>query len=114
MPQGAALFHGAVPGALQHLIPPRAAFVMVMLAALLILMVGVYRYAMLWVPAQAAGYAAIALVLASSIVEKVHVFGQLPTIFSQGLFLNGMPYVYRWIVLGRQPAFSGLCGSTRA
>ena len=92
-------------GALQHLIPLRAAFVVVMLAGLLILTVGIYRYAMLWVPAQAAGYAAIALVLASSIAETVHVFGQLPTIFSLGLFLNGMPYVYRWIVLGRLTNF---------
>lgn len=88
-------------GALQHIMPLRAAFVLVTLTGLIMLTVGVYRYALLWVPEIAAGYAAIALVLASSVSETVHIFGQLPTIFSLGLFLNGMPYVYRWIVLGR-------------
>ena len=87
-------------GALQYLMPLRAAYVVVQLVGILLLTVGVYRYALLWVSQDAAGFAAVVLVLSSSVSETVHLFGQLPTIFSLGVFLNGMPYVYRWIVIG--------------
>ena len=91
--------------ALMYVMPLRAAFVVVQLAALLLLTVGVYRFALLWVTARPAGYAAVALVLSSSIAETVHLFGQLPTTLSLGIFLNGLPYVYRWIVSGRLSDF---------
>ena len=87
-------------GALQYLMPLRVAYVVVQLVGILLLTVGVYRYALLWVSPGAAGFAALVLVLSSSISETAHLFGQLPTIFSLGVFLNGMPYVYRWIVFG--------------
>ncbi len=86
--------------ALMTFMPLRAAFVVVQLGGLLLLVTGVFRFALLWVPPRAAGYAALAAVLASSISETVHLFGQLPTICSLGIFLNGLPYVYRWIVYG--------------
>ncbi len=87
-------------GALMHFMPLRAAFVVVQLSGILLLIVGVFRFSLLWVLPRAAGYAAMAAVLASSISETVHLFGQLPTICSLGIFLNGLPYVYRWIVIG--------------
>ena len=87
-------------GALMYVMPLRAAFVVVQLGGILLLVVGVYRFALLWVPPRAAGYAATAAVLASSISETVHLFGQLPTICSLGIFLNGLPYIYRWIARG--------------
>lgn len=93
-------------GALQYLMPLRAAFVVVQLTGILLLTIGVYRYALLWVSPGAAGFASVVLVLSSSISETLHLFGQLPTIFSLGVFLNGMPYVYRWIVLGQWPNFA--------
>ena len=93
--------------ALMYLMPLRAAFVVVQIIALLLLTIGVYRFARLWVTARPAGYAAISLVLASSISETVHLFGQLPTTLSLGVFLNGLPYVYRWIVAGRLFDFCG-------
>ncbi len=86
---------------LMHVMPLRAAFVVVQICALLLLTTGVYRFSLLWVTARPAGCAAIALVLSSSISETVHLFGQLPTIFSLGIFLNGLPYAYRWIVSGK-------------
>jgi hypothetical protein len=86
--------------ALMNVLPLRAAFVVLQLGGLLLLVTGVFRFALLWVPARAAGYAALAAVLASSISETVHLFGQLPTICSLGIFLNGLPYVYRWITHG--------------
>lgn len=91
--------HMAIAG-LMALVPLRAAFVLVQLGGLLLLVTGVFRFALVWVPPRAAGYAALAAVLASSISETVHLFGQLPTICSLGIFLNGLPYVYRWIVHG--------------
>ncbi|SMX31110.1 hypothetical protein [Actibacterium lipolyticum] len=94
--------HMAIAG-LMHLMPLRAAFVVVQLVGLLLLTVGVFRFSRLWVTARPAGFAALALVLSSSISETVHLFGQLPTIFSLGVFLNGLPYVYRWIVIGGLP-----------
>ena len=92
--------------ALMYLMPLRAAFVVVQLAGVLLLTVGTYRFALLWVTARPAGYAAIALVLSSAISETVHLFGQLPTIFSLGIFLNGLPYVFRWITAGRLADFA--------
>lgn len=85
---------------LMQVMPLRAAFCVTMLGGLLLLTLGIYRFALLWVPPRAAGYAALAGVLASSVSETVHLFGQLPTICSLGLFLNGLPWVYRWIVAG--------------
>ena len=90
-----------VIAALMEVMPLRAAFVVVQTVALVLLTIGTYRFARLWVTARPAGYAAISLVLASSISETVHLFGQLPTTLSLGIFLNGLPFVYRWIVEGR-------------
>ncbi|MDE9450233.1 hypothetical protein J3R80_07085 [Aliiroseovarius sp. Z3] len=86
---------------LMKVMPLRAAFVVVQTVALVLLTIGTYRFARLCVTARPAGYAAISLVLASSISETVHLFGQLPTTLSLGIFLNGLPFVFRWIVEGR-------------
>ena len=91
--------------ALMHFLPLRAAFIVVQMVGLFLLVIGVYRFSLLWVMPRAAGYAAIAATLASSISETIHLFGQLPTIFSLGIFLNGLPFVYRWIVYGRLSNF---------
>jgi len=90
---------------LMHVLPLRAAFVVVQLVGILLLTVGVYRFSLLWIQPRAAGYAALGVVLSPSIAETVHVFGQLPTIFSLGVFLNGLPFVFRWIVYGRLSNF---------
>ncbi|WP_292288423.1 hypothetical protein [Marivita sp.] len=86
--------------ALMNIMPLRAAFIVVQLGGLVLLTVGVYRFSRLWVGDRASGYAALMLVLASSVSETVHLFGQLPTICSLGLFLNGLPWVFRWIARG--------------
>ncbi|MEJ1154493.1 hypothetical protein [Microbacterium marmarense] len=85
------------------------AFVVVQILALFILTIGVYRFAALWVGHRAAGWAAILLVLSSSIAETVHVFGQLPTTFSLGFLLNALPFADRWVRTGsRRALFSGV------
>lgn len=96
--------HMAIAG-LMYFLPLRAAFIVAQLTGLLLLTVGVFRFSLLWVTPRPAGLAAIALVLSSSVSETIHLFGQLPTIFSLGVFLNGMPYVYRWITIGSMRDF---------
>lgn len=86
---------------LSFLVGLRNGFITVQLGAILLLTVGVYRWARLWVSEEAAGYAALLAVFASSIVETVHVFGQLPTTFSLGFLLNALPFVQRWLREGR-------------
>jgi hypothetical protein len=89
----------------------KAGFVLVQLAALMLLVIGVYRWACLWVDRQAAGWAAIMLVLASSIAETVHVFGQLPTTFALAFLLNALPFAKDWILTGsrRDLVLATLC-----
>ena len=87
-----------IMGALAHLIPLEAAFVFTQTLGVLILILGVYRFSLIWVPPRAAGYAALSLTLAASVTETIHIFGQLPTIFSLGLFLNALPHVFAWLV----------------
>jgi hypothetical protein len=62
---------------------------------------GIYRFSKIWVSEEAAGYAALLLVFASCVAETVHVFGQLPTMFSLGFLLNALPFVYRWMTEGK-------------
>ncbi|WP_111765417.1 hypothetical protein [Nakamurella deserti] len=82
----------------------RGGFVVVQLCALLNLTIGVYRWSMIWVDRRSAGWAAVLLVLSSSIAETVHVFGQLPTTFSLGFLLNSLPFADRWVRTGDRRA----------
>ncbi len=75
-------------------------FVPVAAGATLLLVVGVYRFAKLWVSDRAAGYAAILLAMSSAIAETIHVFGQLPTILSLSMLLNALPFAHRWVMEG--------------
>ncbi|MDZ8171548.1 hypothetical protein [Microbacterium xanthum] len=87
----------------------RGGFVIAQLSALIILTIGVYRSSKLWVGHRAAGWAAIILVLSSSIAETVHVFGQLPTTFSLGFLLNALPFADKWVRTGsRRALLSGV------
>lgn len=72
-------------------------FAVVQTFAVLNVTIGIYRFSKIWVSEEAAGYAALLVVFASSIAETVHVFGQLPTMFSLGFLLNALVYVRRWI-----------------
>ena len=77
-----------------------AAFVVVQLGGILILVTGVYRMARLWVSPQAARWAGLLTVVSTSVAEAIHVFGQLPTIVALGLLLNATPFVDRWLRTG--------------
>ncbi len=87
-------------GLLSKLVGLEAAFVIVQLAGILILVTGVYRMATVWVRPEAARWAALLAVISTSVGEAIHVFGQLPTIIALGLLLNATPYVDRWLRTG--------------
>ena len=72
-------------------------FIVVMTFSIIFVTIGVYRFSKLWVSEEAAGYAALLVVFASGIAETIHVFGQLPTMFSLGFLLNAIPYVRHYL-----------------
>lgn len=77
------------------------AFVVVQLTSVLLLVLGVYRFSMIWVDERAAGWAALLAVVSTSLAEVVHVFGQLPTSFSLAVLLNTLPSIFDWVANGR-------------
>ena len=72
------------------------AYMLVQLWAILLLPVGVYRFAKLWVDERAASYAALGSVFLGALAFLVYQAGQLATVASASLFLNALPYLYEW------------------
>ncbi len=87
---------------LSFLVGLKPAFALVQLFALLNLTVGMYRFSSLLTSPRAAGMAALFLGISSSIVETVHVFGQLPTTLSLSFLLNGLVFAVRYVRGGRK------------
>jgi hypothetical protein len=79
------------------------AYMIVQLVFVLLLTVGAYRYASLWVSERAASYAAVATVFLGSLALLVYQSGQLPTTAAAALTLSALPYFYNWNRLGRMP-----------
>lgn len=72
------------------------AYMFVQFIAILLLPIGVYRYARIWVSERAASYAAIASVLLGSLSFLVYQAGQISTTWAVPLYLNALPYYYEW------------------
>ena len=100
--------------ALSKFVGLEAAFVVVQLSGILILVVGVYRTAQLWVSPAASRWAALLVVISTSVAEAIHVFGQLPTIVALGLLLNATPYVDRWLRTGSVSALAAAIATLAA
>src|SRR5580658_8972455 len=81
---------------LSYIVGLTEAFMLVQLAAVVLLAVGAYRFAQLWVNDRAASYAGVLAVFAGSIAFLVYSAGQLPTTFSAPLYLLALPYFYSW------------------
>ena len=84
--------------ALSKVVGLEAAFVVVQLTGVALLVLGVVRMSRLWVGPQAARWAGLLVVVSTSVAEAVHVFGQLPTIVALALLVNATPYVDRWLL----------------
>ena len=89
-------------GLLMHLMDMRIAFILMQLLAVVLLIIGVFRFSRLWVNDKAAAYAAMLCAFSSSISETLHIFGQLPTLLSIALFLNAIPHISAWIENGKK------------
>jgi len=81
------------------------AYMVVQLAAILLLVVGVYRFSLLWVSPRAASFAALASVFLGSEAILVYSAGQLATTASAPIYLNALPYMFEWIRHGRWRSF---------
>jgi hypothetical protein len=77
------------------------AYAIVQLLAILLLPVGVFRFARLWVNDRAASYAALGSVFIGALAFLVYQAGQLATVASAALYLNALPYLYEWSLKGR-------------
>ena len=74
----------------------KMAYMLVQLVAVLLLPVGVFRFARIWVDDRAASYAALGSVFLGSLAFLVYQAGQLATVSSAALYLNAIPYFYEW------------------
>lgn len=81
---------------ISYLVGLTEAFMLVQLAAVVLLAVGAYRFAQLWVDDRAASYAGVLAVFAGSIAFLVYSAGQLPTTMSAPLYFLSLPYLYSW------------------
>lgn len=77
-----------------------AAYMIVQLIAVVLLVVGVYRFSKLWVAERAASYAALGSVFIGALAFLVYSAGQLATVSSAALYLNALPYFYEWTAKG--------------
>ena len=71
-------------------------YMLVQLVAVLLLPVGVFRFARIWVEDRAASYAALGSIFLGALAFLIYQAGQLATITSAALYLNALPYFYEW------------------
>ncbi|HEX3661985.1 MAG TPA: hypothetical protein VHU89_11165 [Acidobacteriaceae bacterium] len=90
---------------ISHLTGLVMGYMMVQLAAILLLVLGVYRFSRLWVSERAASYAALATVFVGAESFLVYAAGQLSTTCAAPLYLNALPYLFEWIRFRRGKAF---------
>jgi len=81
------------------------AYMAVQFAAILLLVLGVYRFALLWVTPRAASLAALAAVFLGSESFLVYSAGQLSTTVAAPLYLNALPYLFEWVREGKWRSF---------
>src|SRR6201988_5550376 len=74
----------------------KMAYMLVQLIAVLLLPVGVFRFAKIWVDERSASYAALGSVFLGALAFLVYQAGQLATVTSAALYLNALPYLYEW------------------
>jgi hypothetical protein len=90
---------------LSHVFGLDLAYMAVQLAAIMLLVLGTYRFALLWVSPRAASLAALASVFLGSQAFLVYSAGQLGTTAAAPIYLNALPFLFRWIRFGNGRAF---------
>ncbi|MGH9342790.1 MAG: hypothetical protein ACRD19_03385, partial [Terriglobia bacterium] len=83
-----------------HVLGLDLAYMAVQLAAILLLVVGIYRFARLWVSPRAASIAALASIFLGSESFLVYNAGQLATTAAAPIYLNALPFLFEWVRRG--------------
>ena len=83
-----------------HVIGLTNGFMLVLGIFILLLPVGVYRFAQLWTNDRAASYAAFASIFLGSLCLLAYQDGQIGTISATSLFLLSLPCIYRYALRG--------------
>lgn len=76
------------------------AYMAVQFIGIVLLAIGVYRFSLLWVDRVSASYAALAAVFLGSESFLIYSAGQLSTTLAAPIYLNALPYVFRWLRTG--------------
>jgi hypothetical protein len=82
---------------LSNVVGLKMGYMLVQLIGVLLLPVGVYRFARIWVEDRAASYAALGSIFLGALAFLVYQAGQLATVTSAALYLNALPYLYEWM-----------------
>lgn len=82
---------------ISKIFPLKIAFSIYAVAVFEALIIGVYRFTKIFYSKQTAGVAAILAVILSSLVETLHVYGQVPTLTGMAFLLNSLPFLYQFI-----------------
>jgi len=82
---------------LSNVVGLKMGYMLVQLLAVLLLPVGVFRFARIFVEDRAASYAALGTVFLGALAFLVYQAGQLATVASAALYLNALPYFYEWM-----------------
>lgn len=88
-----------------HVLGLEMAYMAVQMVAIVLLVVGVYRFAKLWVSPRAASFAALASVFLGSECFLVYSAGQLGTTAAAPLYLNALPFLFQWVRRGSWRSF---------
>ena len=81
------------------------AYMAVQFASILLLVVGVYRFSLLWVSPRAASIAALASVFLGSESFLIYSAGQLATTSAAPIYLNALPFLFEWVRHGKWRSF---------
>jgi hypothetical protein len=85
---------------LSNVVGLKMAYMLVQLIAVMLLPVGVFRFARIWVEDREASYAAVGSVFLGALAFLVYQAGQIATVASAALYLNALPYFYEWMTEG--------------
>ena len=81
------------------------AYMAVQFIAILLLVIGVYRFSLLWVSPRAASFAALASVFVGAESFLVYSAGQLSTTTAAPIYLNALPYFFDFLRYGKWRSF---------
>ena len=83
----------------------KMAYMLVQLVAVLLLPVGVFRFAKIWVDERSASYAALGTIFLGALSFLVYQAGPLATVATAAVYLNALPYFFEWSEEGSGRAF---------